>query len=94
MELAFRKVGIANKIKVFAIDDLNGYFGKIDSIYSNVVFVSNINSIKRVKSYKKTGKVIVSGNPVFDDVIKLRKLKKNINNNLLILLQTELETKR
>ena len=88
MELAFRKVGMAMKIKVFAIDDLNGYFGNIDSIYSDVVFVSNINSIKRVKSYKKSGDVIVSGNPVFDDIIKLRKTKHNINNNLLILLQT------
>ena len=88
MELAFRKVGMARKIKVFAIDDLNGYFGDIDSIYSDFVFVDNVNSVKRVKTYKKSGEVIVSGNPVFDDIIKLRKTRSKINNNIIILLQT------
>lgn len=88
MELAFRKVAMASKIKVFAIDDLNGYFGDIDSIYSDVVFVGNVNSIKRVKRYKKSGEVIVSGNPVFDDINKLRKTRSKVNNSIIILLQT------
>ena len=89
MELAFRKVGMAMKIKVFAIDDQIGYFGDIGSIYSDVVFVDNVKAVKRVKGYHKSGEIIVSGNPVYDDVYRLRqKFKSKKNNNLIIILQS------
>ena len=88
MELAFRKVGMAMRIKVFAIDDLNGYFGDIENIYSDVVFVDNVKAIERVKSYQKSGEIIVSGNPVYEDIFKLRKkIKRKNNNDLIIILQ-------
>ena len=89
MELAFRIIGKSMQIKTFAIDDLIGYFRRLEYISSDVVFVDNEIAKENVKNYSYKGEIIISGNPVYEDIFKLRREAKQINNNnLLIILQT------
>lgn len=88
MELAFRMKATEKGIRTYAIDDLVGYFRNIQNIFSDVVFVDNEMAKKRVLDYGYEGEVIISGNPVYEDIFKKRKkAHKKENNNLLIILQ-------
>lgn len=88
MELAFRMQGLKKNIKVFALDDLIGNFKKKQYISSNFVFVDNIVAKNNLIKNDFKGEIIISGNPVYEDLYKQKIKKKNSNNNLLILLQT------
>lgn len=89
MELAFRMKATEKGIRTYAIDDLVGYFRDIQNIFSDVVFVDNEMAKKRVLGYGYEGEIIISGNPVYEDIFKKRKqAHRKENNHLLIILQT------
>ena len=89
MELSFRQAAFKSNIRVFSIDDLDGYYGKQNkSHFSHKIFVDNKNAKNNLLKDGYDGEIIISGNPVFDDIIKLSKNKNRIiTENLLIILQ-------
>ena len=83
-EYAFRFSAKKLNIPVFSIDDLFGEYANKDKILSDIVFVDNKIAKKNILKMKYKGRIIISGNPVFN---ALKKNNKQ-NNDLLIVLTT------
>jgi|GEM_PF-4874685 len=85
MERAFVRAAREKEIPSFAIDDLFGV--PHEPLEADLIFVDNDVAKRNLLAANSNLKIIVSGNPVFDDISRSKSLIRN-NAELLIVLQT------
>lgn len=84
-EYAFRAAAFKNNIPVLSFDDLFGEFADKEKILSTIICVDNKIAKKNLQSLGYEGRIIVTGNPVFENLMSTNNSIKNKEYAIVVL---------